>query len=226
MRIPRTVWVSLLSMFAVLQGCSDDEPLLVVQTAQTQPIRDDLGVIVLIQSRGGAWLEVQTEGGVLENGQHSECLPSPQNQPLSQSFTTELVFPTLTEAVITVRLLDGQRTAAHEATEAGASGESGAAPSASENNASALPVGACGPGLTTLRQVTKPVARTGTMIPDAGALAPSSSGGSGGSGAVAGSGGAAMAGGGAGGGGGAVPSADAGASGDAGSDGTATGGAP
>lgn len=127
---------------------SDPDALLVVEPAQQQPRRDDLGIIVIVQSFGGKWLEVEIEGGTLSGNEVGTCIPAPQNKPLSESLTTLVVFPTQVEAVITVRLLpDGPRIARAD------NGADASADAAYEST------GPCRIAGVPLREVTKPVAR-------------------------------------------------------------------
>jgi len=147
--------------------CSDADggPVLVVKTAAQQPIRDDLGVIVLIQSRGGAWLELEVGGGTLSNGRSQACLPAPQAEPFSQTIATEIVYPIQVESVITVRLFadPGERSAMSDA---GARAETGA----------------CGIEGEPLREVTKPIARLVTALGGSGGSSGAGGSGTGGAG--------------------------------------------
>ncbi len=162
-----------LAFVSVLQACKGDGPtpdvLLVVETAQQQPGRDDLGIIVLIQSLGGKWLEVEVEGGTLEGGKAGGCFLAPQSKPISQSLTTLLVFPTQVEAVLTVRLLpDGPSVngsgvppeeAATDAAVNATSTDAGSGFTVESNR------GPCGIASAPLREVTKPVSRASAVAP-------------------------------------------------------------
>jgi hypothetical protein len=152
-------------------GCDKDEgaaggPLLVVQAAQQQPGRDDLGIIVVVQSQGGPWLEVEVAGGTLQGGAVAGCLPAPTAPLLRDSRTELLVFPQLTEATITVRLMPSRGSSDGEA--AGAGGSPWPAS------------GACQTDARPLQQVVKSISRLG--VPPAPATGGSGGTGTGGSG--------------------------------------------
>ena len=206
-----------LAFVSVLQACKGDGPtpdvLLVVETAQQQPGRDDLGIIVLIQSLGGKWLEVEVEGGMLEGGKTGGCFLAPQGKPISQSLTTLLVFPTQVEAVLTVRLLpdgpsvNGSGVPPEEAaTDAAVTATDAGSGFTVESNQPRSP---CGIVSAPLREVTKPISRASAVAP------PTAAGGSSGVGGTASTGGVSGASGGSGG----EPSGNGGAA-DSGVEGT------
>ena len=156
-------------------ACTDDTsqapPLLVVQVAVLQPATDDLGIITLIQSRGGSWLEVQLTGGTLADGTASACLPAPNNEPLSQSITSIQVFPKQREAVITVRLFPDVKSTSSDDGDAGTAGATGMAGESSSDvsRVPAFPHGACGFDVRPLRELTKPISRAAApVIPGSG----------------------------------------------------------
>lgn len=95
-----------LSVFGACSPNSDaPAAVLIVQPAQDQPAAAGNGVIVVVQSTGGRWLEVVVHAGLLVGGQKSACLPAPKGGPLSAQLTDFLVYPESSEAVVTVRLL-------------------------------------------------------------------------------------------------------------------------
>jgi hypothetical protein len=142
----------LLGLFACgTAACEPDEPsvLLVVQASQDQPSRDDLGVILAIQSRGGHWLELEVSGGTFADGSVGLCQRAPNRSPLSSNVSNVLIYPKLTQAVVSVSLLpDGPLFLDGEAGSAGAS----------ESRISEH-VGPCGLAVEPLAQVIKPVQR-------------------------------------------------------------------
>jgi hypothetical protein len=166
------VCIALLSL--VGPSCKEDSatpasPLLVVQAAQEQPTRDDLGVIVVIQSRGGAWLEVEVAGGSLAGGKTARCLRAPTAESLRENRLDVIVYPQQVEAVVTVRLLPDAKPVAE-----GGAGGSGA-PGDDE-------LGPCRMDARPLRQVIKPLQRVNVVpaTPSGGSAGMSGSGGSGG----------------------------------------------
>lgn len=191
-------WVAVVAALglSLVPGCDDTEvtstgPLLVVQAAEQQPGTDELGIIVVIQSWGGAWLEVEVSGGALADGKRAVCLRAPSATLLRDSRQEVLVFPDLVESVVTVRLLPNEPPVP----------EGGAG--VGETTSGPVALGPCRIDAQELRQVIKPIRRI--------APAPAPNGGSGG---VAGSGGAA------GGGGGSAGSTVGGAGGEGGNGGS------
>jgi hypothetical protein len=162
MGIKRAAVIGLVLLGAFGPGCSDDEdanqPILVVQAASEQPGADALGVIVAIQSRGGAWLEVQVSGGTLANGAQGTCLRAPSAASLRENVVNVLVFPARIEAVVTVSLLpDGPRVAELEA----GTGVAGTLQDQAE-------AGPCGLDVVPLKQVIRPVQRVSPLPPTSG----------------------------------------------------------
>src|SRR6187402_257324 len=115
----------LIACLLAAASCTDaphPSPLLVVQAAQQQPDDDTQGIIVVIQSMGGSWLEMSVSGGTLTG---KACLAAPRGSQLKTQVTNLLVYPIRGEAVLTVSLLpDGPRAVGAEV--AGAAGAAGA----------------------------------------------------------------------------------------------------
>ncbi|MEI9939285.1 MAG: hypothetical protein WDO69_18850 [Pseudomonadota bacterium] len=139
----------LVAWFAL--SCSSDEPdvLLVVQSAQEQPSLAGNGIIVVVQSTGGRWLEVAVQGATLGDGRTARCLPAPVGGQLSERLTNFVVYPAQGEAVVMVRLLpDGPTDADADATPVVAD-----------------PARPCGIDTDPLREVIKPVQRLSAAPP-------------------------------------------------------------
>jgi len=162
----------------VVLACSNEEQpddvLLVVQAAHEQPSRDDLGIIVKIQSMGGHWLELSVNGGHLGG---PACLPTPGGDALVNKVTSTIIFPIQTEAVITVRLLPNGPKASPAIDGLEMAGAGGSAPVEPGE------VGPCGIAAEALRTAIVPVQRVNAAVPPAG---PGGSGGGGGSGGTGG----------------------------------------
>lgn len=185
----RAPWGELLTGALLLAGvlhCESDQKqdtVLIVRAASEQPVRPDLGVIVVVQSKGGAWLELDVAGGALSGNQTEACLPAPQSKELRESLTTFLLFPEKGEAVLTVRLLPDAPPQESESPAAGGDGGDGTSGAGGETPPDpAVRPGACGTTVKPLRSVIKPISRLGAVFEP-------SSGGSSGAGGGSGSGG-------------------------------------
>lgn len=152
----------ILGMASCKHDVEKDGTLLVVKPAQEQPGRDELGIILAVQSWGGRWLELEVTGGLLWAGKTSACLPAPQAGHVS-AITHVVVYPEQTEAVVTVRLLpDGERVTLAES-------DSGAAELGAGNPCRII--------ADPLWQVVKPVQRVNAVQPMAIAAEPNGVGG-------------------------------------------------
>jgi hypothetical protein len=211
----RRAVVPLAAMMLAGSGCDDEEPsqtVLVVQAAQEQPSGDERGIIVVVQSLGGAWLEFEVSGGTLKGGKHTQCLPAPNSGSLRANTLDLLVYPEQVEAVVDVRLLPNVPRVV--VGEAGAAGE---APSNGDE------LGACGIDARPLKQVIRPVQRVNAIAPQGGTGGGAGTSGAGAGGAGSGAGGTAGT---SGGGGDAGRAGSAGSAGAGGTGGGSSGGAP
>jgi len=143
------------------------QTVLVVQSAQEQPSSDGLGIILVVQSLGGAWLEFEVAGGTLVGGSHSACLAAPDSGSLRDNTIDVLVYPEQVEAVVTVRLLpNAARTAG---------GEAGAGEGVTDTDGT-TELGACHSAARPLREVIRPVQRVATVVTGGAGVAGASSG--------------------------------------------------